>query len=404
MDLTNLNNKTPFELGETGSLKAIPFLNKYLENGTINEKRLAASAIQKLSSKIRNDTSSIPYLLKNLSLDAPQVRQYTLKALYSLSLNGISFGEIEKIAKADEKEYNRKLAKKILKKYERNTISSGNDEKIILSVTTNTFQKNCVACNAEFDQQILSNVGVLCNACRQQGLFRKKLIITGITRMNQGNVCISGIDPETWRFVRPVYPSGLNRDFIMEGTTQVVRHFNLVEMEFKKYRPDQIHHTEDWLINENFAPKYLGHLKDEQIINILRYMSVNNLQEAIDLQDKSLFIVKVQRITRIWHEQYEKFKVRLNFIDQSGNLFERIPATDLLILAKIRHMVQSGKTNYGPEMINRFNNNPYKYIRIGLTREFMGQHWKQVTAMITIPDMFDGDSFATYEKKLGTQA
>lgn len=267
------------------------------------------------------------------------------------------------------------------------------------------FQKNCVACNSEFEQHILSNVGILCNTCSNQGLFRKRLIITGITRMNQGNVCISGIDPETWRFVRPVYPSGLNRDFVMEGTTQVVRHFNLVEMEFKEYRPDNIHHTEDWLINENFAPRYLGHLKDKNIIKILRYMSINNLNEAIDSQDKSLFIVKVQRIINIWHEHsFGKFKVRVNFIDESGNLFERIPATDLLILAKIRYLVQSGNTNYANEMMNRFNNNPYKYIRIGLTREFMGQHWKQVTAMITIPDMFDGDSFAKYEKKLGSQA
>jgi hypothetical protein len=191
----------------------------------------------------------------------------------------------------------------------------------------------------------------------------------------------------------------------MEGTTQVIRHFNLVEMEFKKYRPDQIHHTEDWLINENFAPRYKGHLKDEYIIKVLRYMSVNNLQEAIDSQDKSLFIVKVQKIINIWHEHsFGKFKVRVNFIDQSGNLFERIPATDLLILAKVRHMVETGKNNYAREMMNRFNNNPYNYIRIGLTREFQGQYWKQVTAMITIPDMFDGDSFETYENRLGTQA
>lgn len=266
------------------------------------------------------------------------------------------------------------------------------------------FQKNCVACNAEFDRHILSNVGILCNTCRQQGLFRKKLIITGITRMNQGDVCISGIDPETWRFVRPVYPAGLNRDFVMEGATQVVRHFNLVEMEFKEYRPNQVHHTEDWLINENFSPKYLRHLKDENVIKVLQYMAVNNLQEAIDSQDKSLFIVKVQRITGIWHEQYEKFKVRINFVDQSGNIFQRVPATDLLILAKIRYMVETGNNNYAQEMINRFNNNPYRYIRVGLSRKFEEQYWKQVTAMITIPDMFDGDSFAKYENKLGTQA
>jgi len=267
------------------------------------------------------------------------------------------------------------------------------------------YQKNCVACNTAFRFDIQSNIGILCNACSRQGLFRKKLIITGITRMDHGNVCVSGIDYDTWRFVRPVYPSMLKRDFIMEGTTQVIRHFNLVEMEFKEYKPSQKYHTEDWLINESFSPKFLGHMKDQDIIKILRYMSVKNLQNEIDSESSSLFIVKVQRITNIWHEHsFGKFKVRVSFIDQSGNLFERVPATDLLILAKVRHMVENGMNNYAQEMMNIFNNNPYKYIRIGLTRMFKGIYWKQVTAMITIPDMFNGDSFSKYEKRLGTQA
>ncbi|PIX36094.1 MAG: hypothetical protein COZ59_02935 [Bacteroidetes bacterium CG_4_8_14_3_um_filter_31_14] len=81
---------------------------------------------------------------------------------------------------------------------------------------------------------IISNTGQLCRDCASQGLFRKKIIITGITRMNHGNVCVSGIDPDTWKFVRPIFPSRLNREFVMEGTSQVVRHFNVVEMELKK--------------------------------------------------------------------------------------------------------------------------------------------------------------------------
>ncbi|MCU0646298.1 MAG: hypothetical protein MUC94_18835, partial [bacterium] len=94
-------------------------------------------------------------------------------------------------------------------------------------------QTKCAACNKKLSVPIISKSGILCDTCKCQGLFRKKLIITGITRMNKGNICVSGIDPETWRFVRPVYPSGLERDFIMEGTTQIVRLFNVVEMELK---------------------------------------------------------------------------------------------------------------------------------------------------------------------------
>jgi hypothetical protein len=190
----------------------------------------------------------------------------------------------------------------------------------------------------------------------------------------------------------------------MEGSSQVVRHFNVVEMEFRGFKPSPIYHTEDWLINEKFAPKYTGHLNDEQIIKLLNMMSVSDLKEALDKQDGSLFIVKVRQIINVWHESFEKFKVRINFIDWSGNFFERIPATDLLILAKVRYMVERGQINYAEEIMNKFNNNPYRHVRIGLTREFQGQYWKQVTALITVPDMFDGESFATYERKLGKQA
>ena len=109
-------------------------------------------------------------------------------------------------------------------------------------------------------------------------------------------------------------------------------------------------------------------------------------------------------ITKIWHEQWEKFKVRMTFIDWSGNLFERVPVTDLLVLAKVRYMVHKKKFYYADEIMNCFNNNPNRFIRIGLTREFLGQRWKQVTALMTVPDMFNGESFADWEKKLGEQA
>lgn len=222
--------------------------------------------------------------------------------------------------------------------------------------------------------------------------------------MNQGHVCVSGIDPQTWRFVRPVFLSGLDRDFVMDGGTQVVRLFNLVEMEFKGYQPSAEFHTEDWLINERFAPRFIKHLPDNEIVNILNKMSIDNLSGALEPKDKSLFIVKTSKIIRIWDEHWEKFKVRMTFIDQSGTLFEKIPVTDLLTLAFVRYQIGKGNTNYGVEIMNAFNNNPYRFIRIGLTRLFMGQHWKQVTALITIPDLFDGRSFSYYENKIGGQA
>jgi hypothetical protein len=265
-------------------------------------------------------------------------------------------------------------------------------------------QTNCTACGNRLPVPIISNAGVLCNTCSRQGLFRKRIITTGITRMNQGNICVSGIDPDTWRFIRPLFSAGLHRDFTMEGTTQVINHFNLVELELRRYRPEQIYHTEDWIINENFAPRFVRHLTNEEIIQVLNRMSILDLESAMQPQDKSLFIVKSQRITRIWDEiSFGKFKVRVNFTDHAGNIYNGIPVTDLLTLAFVRYQKSRGNNNYSTELMNSFNNNPYRYIRIGLTRIFQEQYWKQVTALITIPDLFNSRSFSFYENQIGDQ-
>ncbi|OFX47162.1 MAG: hypothetical protein A2046_01665 [Bacteroidetes bacterium GWA2_30_7] len=266
-------------------------------------------------------------------------------------------------------------------------------------------QTNCIACGNKLPVPIISNAGQLCNSCRSQGLFRKQIIITGITRMNHGNICVSGIDPQTWRFIRPVFRTGLKRDFAMEGATQVINHFNLVEIEFTKYRPEQLYHTEDWMINEKFAPRFIRHLTNQEIIQVLNKMSITDLDAAMQPQDKSLFIVKVKRIMRIWDElSFDRYTVRINFIDYFGNIYSSIPITDLLTLAFIRFQKNKGSNDYMLDLMNAFNNNPYKYIRIGITRVFQEQYWKQVTALITIPDLFDGRSFSYYENQIGGHA
>jgi len=219
--------------------------------------------------------------------------------------------------------------------------------------------------------------------------------------MGGGHICVSGIDTLTKRFVRPVFAYGLDRDFAMEGSSQVVRHFNLVEMEFRQYRPYPEFHTEDWVINENFAPRFIRHLSDDEVTSIVAEMSVENLSAALEPKNRSLFIVRAQQLVDIWHEQYETFKVRATFIDQSNNRFDRVPVTDLLILAYVRYQVSRGYDNYASDIVNYFNRNPHRYVRIGLTRQWHGQHWKQVTALITVPDLFGGNTFSYFEGKIG---
>lgn len=109
---------SPFELGESNRKEAIHYLILYLATGNGNEKRLAASAIRKLTRDFKEScVLAVPYLLANLSHSMPQVRQYTLKALSLLDLSTFDISNIELVAATDSKKYNREAAKIIIEGY-----------------------------------------------------------------------------------------------------------------------------------------------------------------------------------------------------------------------------------------------------------------------------------------------
>lgn len=118
---SSLKRLNPFELGQSNNPHAIPLLINFLRKGTDNEKRLSASAISKLQSKFPDACqNALEPLICNLESSAPQVRQYSLKALTKLNLNNLTEDQllsITEIFKGDEKEYNRVIAADILREW-----------------------------------------------------------------------------------------------------------------------------------------------------------------------------------------------------------------------------------------------------------------------------------------------
>ncbi|MDD3322183.1 MAG: RecQ family ATP-dependent DNA helicase [Paludibacter sp.] len=118
MTQKNYEKLTPYELGETGDKEAIDYIKRFLDSGTVNERRLAASATQKICKKYKAEAIKlVPSLLDNLNNCAPQVRQYSLKALGTFDLNAIALKKIEFVFQNDDKEYNRLAAESIIKKH-----------------------------------------------------------------------------------------------------------------------------------------------------------------------------------------------------------------------------------------------------------------------------------------------
>jgi HEAT repeat protein len=102
--MMNLSSMSPYELGLTGRKEATPLLINFLKHGSSNEKRLAASAIGKLSIHFKDSCNkAIPALLACLELsDQPQTRQYALKTLSKINLPFDSLAIIQNIIELND--------------------------------------------------------------------------------------------------------------------------------------------------------------------------------------------------------------------------------------------------------------------------------------------------------------
>lgn len=116
--MINYLNMTPYELGESANIESIVHIIEYIKDGSVNEKRLAASAIRKLSIYYKDECNkAIEYLIRNLDTTAPQLRQYSLKALKELDLTEEHLLILKKYIKRENKEYNSIIYNEIFIKY-----------------------------------------------------------------------------------------------------------------------------------------------------------------------------------------------------------------------------------------------------------------------------------------------
>jgi superfamily I DNA/RNA helicase len=113
----DLERMSPMKLGETGSIEALPFVVNFLDKGSVNEVRLAASAIKKIARKHKSQCLiAVPNLINALDSEGPQARQYVLNTLIDLNGSEVQVYKehFEEIVEHDPKSYNREAAKRIL--------------------------------------------------------------------------------------------------------------------------------------------------------------------------------------------------------------------------------------------------------------------------------------------------
>jgi hypothetical protein len=222
--------------------------------------------------------------------------------------------------------------------------------------------------------------------------------------MNKGFVCVSCIDTADGRFVRPVirYPErpGIKKDFLFNGRRLVIRPLVYVELDFVRPCPCSSWHTEDWEINPAVPPRLAGVPDPESQRLLLEKHLDHSLEQALYDQSRSLVVIRPQQVPRVSMSLFEdRLRTHLTFRDQAGDLQRRLPVTDANWLAVSRWLYQlhGGDLKRTADNLRFYLKNTGIYLRVGITRKFHGQRWRQVSGVFSFPDWIQGRSFADYD-------
>ena len=237
----------------------------------------------------------------------------------------------------------------------------------------------------------------------------KRLIITDLSRMKEGRICIVGIDGED-NVIRPVIPhGGVKEDYILDKTGKpIITPF--AEIEFKFIRPlPKPPHTEDWELDTNYRPGLIGRLSEEELRGFMERISDRSVREIFGAVihegrytnpgegNRSLGVIKAVKVLGVNYSMKEvgKYGYRITFSDMSGEVYN-LPVTDCAFRMYCdRLRIREGRSTgaIGLELQQKLNRSEV-FLRVGLTRPFAKMHnrcYLQVSGIHAFPDYREMD-------------
>ena len=165
--------------------------------------------------------------------------------------------------------------------------------------------------------------------------MRKQLIITDLTRMQGGRVCVAGYD-ETGQCIRPVLPPpGIAEQSLYLQGRPIVFPFALVEYDLLQHTPHPPH-TEDYRYDPT-SIRFIRRLDEKQkrqVLDQALFPSVSAIfEEPIEhdpghyIMDgrgpRSLGTIRPRRLIKAIYEQAPegKWKYRLGFVDDEEKTY-----------------------------------------------------------------------------------
>lgn len=243
--------------------------------------------------------------------------------------------------------------------------------------------------------------------------MKKSIVITDLTRMQEGRVCVAGYD-EQGQCIRPVLPPpGIHENSLYEHGRPIVFPFAVVEYDLTQPHP-QPPHTEDYRYNPQ-SVKFIASQTEAQRRSVLeksRFESVSKIFEQPILTDpghyimdgqgsRSLDTIQPKQVLQAFFEisSESKWQYRLRFTDGEDMLY-RLTITDLAW----RYFCDSQRAqgvspNRIASTLTHSLQSSIVYLRIGLARgwaKFPERCYLQITGIYTFPDYLAGKNFADF--------
>lgn len=243
--------------------------------------------------------------------------------------------------------------------------------------------------------------------------MKETLIITDVTRMNNGHVCIAGITSNN-ECRRPVFKFGqIPEEWLYDKKSKdcVIFPFAVVEFDFLGTRSNAPH-TEDRIIDPHYK-KFTGNrVAPQELLPKIADPSVRDIFGAEIYHDMGYFIkegegnrslgtVKVNIKECFFGHSYGRLDYRISFNDEEGVSY-RLRVTDLSFRYYCQYLQDKEQWPY--EKISRHLNEQLRgktvYLRIGLARPTWKERphccFLQITGIYSFPDYLEGRCFADF--------
>lgn len=243
--------------------------------------------------------------------------------------------------------------------------------------------------------------------------MKKSIVITDLTRMGDGRVCVAGYD-EQGQCIRPVLPyRGIQESSLYVHGHPIIFPFAVVEYELTQPDP-QPPHTEDYHYNP-LSVKLIESKTETQrreVLELSLFQSVSRIFEQPILTDpghyvmdghgpRSLGTILPKQVIQVIFEPLaeSKWDYRLKFTD-GENATYRLAITDLAwrYFCDDQRNKGTSPTNIISTLTHSLQSNTV-YLRIGLARhwpKFPDRCFLQITGVYTFPDYLEGKNFADF--------